>query len=95
MPPSRDELLASCPLELAGYWIGMSCQAPCTKVVYAPFRLMARKHPRVAKMRLADVLTKLKCYVCRQRPARAWVVDYPIEAPPDSGPRVAAWHVDL
>jgi hypothetical protein len=55
-------------------------------------RLLATKQGR--RRRLQDMLARFCCEQCKVPPAKAWLVDYPIENIQHGG-RIAAWHVDL
>jgi len=96
-PPKTREAFLAAPLgELAAYWLDLRCHPElCTKVVCAPLRLMAAKHGR--GRRLEELLARLRCAQCGQRPARVRITDSAVGL--DSGgnhvaPR-ALWELEL
>ena len=91
-PKSRDALLEAQVTELRAYWIGLRCEPPCTRLTHLPMKLVLAKCD--GRLRLRDVIARLRCEHCRGRPAHAWLTDYPVD---DSGygGRVANWSVEL
>lgn len=76
--PPREELLASTLSALDGMWLNISCPPPCTGCLY-PLKLMARE--RGGKLVLRDVLARLRCKRCHQRPPLVRITDNPAPAP--------------
>jgi len=74
---TREQLLDAQVQDLVGRWLGVSCVPPCAHLSYIPFKLLARSRGR---MKLRDVLPRLRCEGCGGRPARAAVVDDPRSA---------------
>jgi hypothetical protein len=95
MPPTRAVLLQSPIQDLLGLWLRVECTRPCTHLTYYPFKLMMRRRPAVTCMLLEHVLPKLKCEACGRRPARARVVDSPIEDASGTVANAATWSVDV
>jgi hypothetical protein len=63
--------------ELLPYWLDLRCDpARCTKVVCVPMQLLAAK--RGGRMRLEDVIGRLRCEQCGQPPVNARITDSPI-----------------
>lgn len=73
---TREQLLDAQVQDLVGRWLGVWCAPPCTRLTYVPFKLIAKTRGR---MKLRDILTRLRCEGCGGRPARASVVDHPHE----------------
>jgi hypothetical protein len=71
---NREQLLDAQVQALVGRWLGIWCVPPCPHLSYIPFKLLARTRGR---MKLRDVLPRLRCEGCGGRPARALVVDDP------------------
>lgn len=95
MHPTRAELLATELQALVDLWLEMRCQPPCTRVTVYPIKLMLTKRPALTKLTLAQLLPRLRCEECDQRPASAAVTDSPVK---DSGNTIAparAWTVDV
>ena len=93
-PKTRDEFLAATLGELAPYWLDLRCAAArCTKVVCTPLKLMAR---RVGAWRvLRDVIARLKCEQCGERPARVTITETPIAAGGQHIAPTSQWSVVL
>jgi hypothetical protein len=74
--------------ELASYWLDLRCD--CGNVVRHPLRLLGQ---RVGEQRrLSDVLPRLRCRECGQRPARVMLLNRPDDSP--QGPK-ATVKIDL
>ena len=91
-PFSRAALLASPLQALTGMWLRVNCPPTCTKIVYMPFKLLVSRAPARGDIRLEQLLGKLRCSVCGQRPASARVLD---QASEGDHSNAATWHVDV
>jgi len=93
-PKTRDEFLAAPLAELVAYWLDLRCDATrCTKVVCAPLRLLAEKHGR--RRRLDELIARLRCAQCGERPVRVCITDSPISAGGQHIAPTALWSVTL
>jgi hypothetical protein len=80
--------------ELLAYWLELRCDpARCTKVVCAPLRMLAAK--RGGQLRLQDVIARLRCEQCGERPVNASITDSPIGAGGHHIAEGAKWSVTL
>ncbi len=70
--------------DLSGTWLELRC---CQGVTYVPVKLLSgAAHPQT---RLRDVLGRMRCKVCHDRPARAALVENP--AASGNGGRRLGW----
>jgi hypothetical protein len=89
-PMTRDAFLASPLSELVPYWLDLRCDPSiCTKIVCAPLRLMARTHG--PKRRLGELIARLRCEQCGQRPVRVTITESPITAGGTHIARLSRW----
>jgi len=96
VPPTRAELLATELQALRDLWLEMRCQPPCTRLTVYPFKLLLKQRPALASMTLGDVLQKLRCKECDQRPSSAAVTDNPVEGESSPiAPAARTWTVDV
>jgi hypothetical protein len=99
-PMSRTEFMAAMLFTLTPYWLGLRCGEGCNKVVLVPLKLMAARlrqarpgEGRGRRMRLHEVLDRLRCEHCERGPVAAWLTDYPIDG--HYGAHNATWRVEL
>jgi hypothetical protein len=72
--PTRAALLEMSVEELRGWWLEIRCGARCTtKLSFVPLIKIAAT--RGKRMRLREVLTRLRCQDCGGPPARIAIVD--------------------
>ena len=58
--------------ELEGYWLELHC---CGGTILLPLKLIARQYGQ--SHRLGDILLRMRCKVCRGKPARAYLNETP------------------
>ena len=93
-PMTRDEFLAAPLGELVPYWLDLRCDPQrCTKVVCAPLRLMASKHG--GRCSLGELVARLRCAQCGERPVRVCITDSPIGEGGHHIASTAQWSVAL
>jgi hypothetical protein len=89
-PLSRAAVLDATLGELAGYWLGIQCGG-CGSLVYYPCKLMGRE--RGAGLRVREVLPRLRCRPCRDKPSRVLV--FLTDDPTGGASGGKAWKVGL
>jgi hypothetical protein len=91
---TREEFLAAPLGELAACWLDLRCDPErCTKVVCAPLRLLASKHGN--RRRLGELVARLRCAQCGERPVRVCITDSPIGEGGHHIAPTAQWAVEL
>lgn len=68
----RAMVLAARPASLRGYWIKIGCS--CGFRAALPMQMIA-EDPLRAPMTIADILLRLRCKACHERPETAALVD--------------------
>lgn len=91
-PRSKEGFLGSPLRDLLPLWLELRCDpAHCTKVVCAPIRLYAAK--RGGRLLLQDLIARLRCAQCHERPVHACITDSPIRVAPHDAAEGAKWWV--
>jgi hypothetical protein len=89
-PLSRAAVLEATLGELAGYWFVIRCDR-CGSVTNYPCKLMGRE--RGSGLRVSEVLPRLRCRACRDKPPL--VVVFLTDDPTGGAPGDTAWKVGL
>jgi hypothetical protein len=93
-PRDKQGFLDSPLRELGAYWLELRCDPDrCTKIAIVPLRMLAVQ--RGAERGLQDVLARMRCSSCGERPALARITDSPIKVAPHETGQGAKWSVTL
>ena len=93
-PRTREGFLAASLGELDGYWLELRCDpARCTKASIVPLRMLAVQRGR--QLLLEQMIARMRCSSCGERPALARITDSPIKVAPHETAQGARWSVTL